>query len=36
MRPAGETAFALSTEAKSGIYAHERADMPDLPDIELA
>ncbi|GGY36583.1 YdeI/OmpD-associated family protein [Pseudoduganella albidiflava] len=34
MTPAGEAAFALRTEAKSGIYAHERSDMPELADAE--
>lgn len=34
MRPAGEAAFALRIAAKSGIYAHERGDMPDLQDAE--
>jgi uncharacterized protein YdeI (YjbR/CyaY-like superfamily) len=34
MRPAGEAAFALRSEAKSGIYAHERSDLPELPDTE--
>jgi uncharacterized protein YdeI (YjbR/CyaY-like superfamily) len=34
MRPAGEAAFALRLEAKSGIYAHERSDMPELDDSE--
>jgi uncharacterized protein YdeI (YjbR/CyaY-like superfamily) len=34
MRPAGEAAFALRSEAKSGIYAHERGDLPELPDAE--
>ena len=34
MRPAGEAAFALRSEAKSGIYAHERSELPELPDAE--
>ena len=34
MRPAGEAAFALRSEAKSGIYAHERGDLPELPEAE--
>ena len=34
MTPAGEAAFALRVEAKSGIYAHERSDVPELPDAE--
>ena len=34
MQPAGEAAFALRREAKSGIYAHERGDLPELPDAE--
>lgn len=34
MQPAGETAFALRLEAKSGIYAHERSDIPELDDAE--
>ncbi|MBB3221902.1 YdeI/OmpD-associated family protein [Pseudoduganella umbonata] len=34
MTPAGETAFALRVEAKSGIYAHERSDVPELADAE--
>ena len=36
MLPAGEAAFALRSEAKSGIYAHERSDAPDLSKAELA
>lgn len=34
MTPAGEAAFALRLEAKSGIYAHERSDVPELPAPE--
>jgi uncharacterized protein YdeI (YjbR/CyaY-like superfamily) len=34
MHAAGEAAFALRLEAKSGIYAHERADVPELADPE--
>jgi uncharacterized protein YdeI (YjbR/CyaY-like superfamily) len=34
MTAAGEAAFALRTEAKSGIYAHERSDVPALSDAE--
>lgn len=34
MTPAGEAAFALRLEAKSGIYAHERSDVPELADPE--
>jgi uncharacterized protein YdeI (YjbR/CyaY-like superfamily) len=30
MQPAGEACFALRLEAKSGIYAHERSDVPEL------
>jgi len=36
MLPAGEAAFALRVEAKSGIYAHERSDVPELSSAELA
>lgn len=36
MTPAGEAAFALRVEAKSGIYAHERSDVPELSDAERA
>ncbi|GAB3372539.1 YdeI/OmpD-associated family protein [Massilia agri] len=36
MRPAGEAAFALRSEAKSGIYSHERTDAPELSPAELA
>lgn len=36
MTPAGEAAFAHRKEAKSGIYSHERLDMPALSDGELA
>jgi len=35
MLPAGEAAFALRVEAKSGIYAHERSDVPELSEDEL-
>ena len=34
MKPAGEAAFAQRIETKSGIYAHERSDVPELPDPE--
>jgi uncharacterized protein YdeI (YjbR/CyaY-like superfamily) len=34
MQPAGEAAFALRLAAKSGIYAHERSDVPALLDAE--
>jgi uncharacterized protein YdeI (YjbR/CyaY-like superfamily) len=34
MRPAGEAAFALRREATSGIYAHERSGLPELPNPE--
>ncbi|WP_145648838.1 YdeI/OmpD-associated family protein [Pseudoduganella lurida] len=34
MTAAGEAAFALRSEAKSGIYAHERSDVPELLDAE--
>ena len=34
MTPAGEAAFALRLAAKSGIYAHERSDVPELRDAE--
>jgi uncharacterized protein YdeI (YjbR/CyaY-like superfamily) len=34
MTPAGEAAFALRVAAKSGIYAHERSDVPVLLDAE--
>lgn len=34
MQPAGEAAFALRLEAKSGIYAYERSAMPELNDPE--
>lgn len=34
MTPPGEAAFALRSEAKSGIYAHERSDTPALSDAE--
>lgn len=30
MTSAGEAVFALRNEAKSGIYAHERSDIPEL------
>lgn len=36
MTPAGEAAFACRKEAKSGIYAHERLDAPELSEQELA
>lgn len=36
MTPAGEAAFAHRSEAKSGIYAHERVDAPALSPDELA
>jgi uncharacterized protein YdeI (YjbR/CyaY-like superfamily) len=36
MTAAGEAAFALRSEAKSGIYAHERGDVPALSDAERA
>ncbi len=36
MLPAGEAAFALRSDAKSGIYSHERSDTPALSDAELA
>ena len=36
MTAAGEVAFALRVEAKSGIYAHERSDVPALLDAERA
>lgn len=35
MLPAGERAFALRTEAKSGIYSHEQAQAAELADDEL-
>jgi len=35
MRPEGERAFALRTEAKSGIYSHEQARAAELADEEL-
>ncbi len=34
MLPAGEAAFALRSEAKSGIYSHERSDLPALSEAE--
>jgi len=34
MQPAGDACFALRLEAKSGIYAHERSDVPELLDAE--
>ena len=34
MKPAGEAAFALRLETKSGIYAHERSDVPELAEGE--
>jgi len=36
MTAAGEAAFALRSEAKSGIYSHERLDPPELSPAELA
>jgi len=36
MLPAGEAAFALRLEAKSGVYSHERSDVPELSEDELA
>lgn len=36
MTPAGEQAFAHRSEAKSGIYAHERTDTPEFSSAELA
>jgi uncharacterized protein YdeI (YjbR/CyaY-like superfamily) len=36
MTAAGEAAFALRSEAKSGVYAHERLDAPELSPAELA
>jgi uncharacterized protein YdeI (YjbR/CyaY-like superfamily) len=35
MTPAGEAAFALRSEAKSGVYSHERPDAPELSPAEL-
>lgn len=35
MRPEGERAFALRTEAKSGIYSHEQAQAAELTEHEL-
>lgn len=35
MLPAGERAFALRTEAKSGIYSHEQAQAAELAEDEL-
>jgi len=35
MLPAGARAFALRTEAKSGIYSHEQAQAAELADEEL-
>ncbi|VXC62154.1 YdeI family protein [Massilia sp. 9I] len=35
MQPAGEAAFAHRSEAKSGIYSHERSDLPELTAQEL-
>ena len=35
MRPEGERAFALRTEAKSGIYSHEQAQAAELAEEEL-
>jgi uncharacterized protein YdeI (YjbR/CyaY-like superfamily) len=36
LRPAGEAAFAQRSEAKSGVYAHERSDTSELCADELA
>ena len=36
MTAAGEAAFAHRTEAKSGVYSHERADVSELSGAELA
>lgn len=36
MTAAGEAAFAHRKEAKSGVYSHERPDMPELSEEELA
>lgn len=36
MTAAGEAAFALRVETKSGIYAYEQAGAPTLTDAELA
>lgn len=36
MLPAGERAFALRTEAKSGIYSHEQAQAAELAGDEAA
>lgn len=35
MLHAGEAAFALRSEARSGIYAHERSNTPELSSAEL-
>ncbi|WP_292039066.1 YdeI/OmpD-associated family protein [Massilia sp. UBA6681] len=35
MRPAGEAAFAHRSASKSGIYSHERSDVPALSAAEL-
>ena len=36
MRPAGEAAFAHRSDAKSGVYSHERTDSPELTQNEIA
>lgn len=36
MTPAGEAAFAHRKAARSGIYSHERRDVPELSEEELA
>ena len=36
MKPAGEAAFALRLEARSGIYSYELSDAPELPGPEHA
>jgi len=35
MTPAGERAFALRSEAKSGIYSHEQAQAAELDGVQL-
>jgi len=35
MRPEGEAAFALRSAAKSGVYSHERLDVPELSPAKL-
>ncbi|MCC2957203.1 YdeI/OmpD-associated family protein [Massilia sp. IC2-477] len=35
MTPAGEAAFAQRSEARSGVYSHERLDVPELTQVEL-